>query len=125
MFWFRDISKTKLVSLTLHENKNDCPRYYLQAVYEVEDERGLHKLTIPRIALPVTNGGPTITIESGHFGDEVATIDIGFGEVLLYKHEGAYAVTELLEEKVHDMTVEDIEKKLGYKVRVVSDNKKE
>lgn len=125
MFQFGRIDKTKLVSLTLHEDKNGYPRYYLQAVYEVENECGVHKVTFPRIVLPVVNSFPIITIEQSHFFDEIATIDIGFGELPMHKDEGSYAVAELLKEKVHDMTIEDIEKELGYKIRVVSDDKKE
>lgn len=125
MLPFKGTDKTKLVSLTLHEDKNGYPRYYLQAVYEVENERGVHKVTFPRIILPVINSFPSIIIKHGHFDDEVATIDIGFGEMPMHKEEGAYAMAELLEEKVHDLTIEDIEKKLGYKIRVVSDSKKE
>lgn len=125
MFSFKGTDKAKLVSLTLHEDKNCYPRYYLRAVYKVEDERGVHMVTFPRIILPVVSSFPAIVIEHGHFDDEVATVDIGFGEMPMHKEDGVYVVAELLKEKVHDMTIADIEKQLGYKIRVVSDNKKE
>ena len=60
----------------------------------------------------------------GYFGDD-CTIDMGFGPCMVTKggRANVYFTETVIEEKTHEMTLDEIEKKLGYKVKIV--NKKE
>lgn len=114
----------KLVDLQLHkEEKDNSVFYYLSATYQYENDRGVYEATIPKIHLPIAYHGEPImrTSVSRYPYHEDNTIDIGFGEVAILKDDtGAMFYERLIKEKIYDMTIDEIEKKLGYKVRVVS-----
>lgn len=104
-----------LKSLTLIK-END--RYYLSAVYLVEDDNGTWELSYPRIELTINkNFAPLLSADC----DEIV-INLGFGNLPLREiRENTYAEKKLIEEKIHDMTVSEIEKALGYKVRIIEE----
>lgn len=108
-----------LKSLTLIK-END--RYYLSAVYRVEDDNGTWELSYPRIELTINKKFlPLLRAEYGTSFNEVV-IDLGFGDLPLKEiGKGVYAEKKLIEEKIHDMTVSEIEKALGYKVRIIGE----
>ena len=112
--------KNYLKDLQLHKDKDGD--YYLSAVYITEDKRGIYETTIPHICLPLTNHA-VINIPCGDiYFKPTPTVDIGLGELFMDQDEnGHYHVVRTIEEKVHNMTLSEIEKKLGYKVRVVSE----
>lgn len=113
---------------------------YLKLVYEYEDDRGIHELIIPKIDLEIrTDCLPTINCDSclGHMDilnyyinrytdtfilsrDDVAVRKNG---VTLICENAAY-VKNTLKEKPQEMTLAEIEKKLGYKVELVSEDSK-
>lgn len=95
--------------------------YYLCAQYEVENDKGVWLETYPRIVLDVNlNRIPEMVVKDDN-GFYSCEIDIGFGKThLLPDAKGSYIVRELIEEKVHEMTLDEIEKKLGYKVKIVN-----
>lgn len=115
-------------------------RLYLKLVYEYEDEHGVYELIIPKLdleirtdCLPIINryfyGGPMnildcyINRDSDTFNllrDDVAVKKNG----VTLKFEKAAFVTNTLKEKPHEMTIADIEKKLGYKVKLISEDSK-
>lgn len=109
----------KLKSLTLIE-END--KYYLSAVYRVEDDNGTWELSYPRIELTINKKfAPLLSAEYGT-GCNDFVIDLGFGDLPLREiRKGVYAEKKLIEEKIHDMTVSEIEKALGYKVRIIEE----
>lgn len=96
--------------------------YFGKAVYQVEDERGIWEETYPRIHLPILQSThPEIDIEYGIIGD-IATIDLGFGKLPLKMDDTkSYAEIKLVKEKVYDMTIAEIEKKLGYRIKIVDE----
>ena len=99
--------------------------YYLSATYHHENEKGIYDVIIPKIHLLIRKE-PIIKIPLQRYGryEEVSTIDLGFGDCTICKDaDGIMYMEKLIEEKMHDMTLDEIEKKLGFKVRVV--NKKE
>lgn len=119
------MSKYELKDLQLHkETINDNAEvYYLSAIYEYEDDCAVHEVVIPRIILPINDP----IIKRSHtrytYSSSDNTIDIGFGDLTMAWDEslGYIYYDKIIEEKVYDMTLEEIEKKLGYKVRVVSE----
>lgn len=114
-------ANVKLTSLTFNK---DSSGYYLSAKYRVEDQYSIRELDIPKIRLRVRPD----KIELREHGDFYRTVEanIGFGWLPL-NHNGTvdevYFTETVLEEKTHEMTLDEIEKKLGYKVKIV--NRKE
>ncbi len=120
------MKKYNLVDLQLHkvELMKDVVTYYLSAVYRYETNCGVYEVDIPHIELPLWNDF-NMKNEFGYYGPCCHTINIGFGDLPMRsdKH-GNMFYEKLIEEKIHDMTLDEIEKKLGYKVRVVSEKKR-
>lgn len=118
-----------LTDLQLLKDKDnyDVERCYLKAVYEKVTKYKRERITIPRILLPINTGEPIIKkgLSGGIYPD--VTVDIGFGDLPvdyvttepISRQKGA-VITEILEEYPQKMTLEEIEKKLGYKVELVS-----
>ena len=118
--------KERLKSLRLYsEFNNGGISYFLKAVYEIENDYVKKEIVIPKILLPIcepehvirkTTSYPSLKIDIPH------TIDIGFGDLPLmaddHKH---YFYENVIEEYPQKMTLSEIEKKLGYKVEIVSE----
>lgn len=112
--------KYKLKDLQLYKEEDG---YYLAAIYHHENDKGIYEVTIPKIHLFIMKE-PIMKIPLQRYGryEEAPTIDLGFGDCDICKDKNDHLFTEkLIEEKVHDLTLSEIEKKLGYKVRVVSE----
>lgn len=113
------MQRSDLTKLELYQ-EDGC--YYLRAEYEVEDDHRLQKYTIPKISLPIRRE-PVINedvldypIPRYH-----STISLGFAELEILKGDDGYLYKcETIKEYPQKMTLEEIEKKLGYKVEVVS-----
>lgn len=112
------MSKEYLKDLKLNKDEYG---YYLTAVYIEENDKGIYEHTVPHIDLPISNY-PSIETTFGDYIRPEQLIDIGFGKLNMGKDErGRASVTRTIKEKVHDLTIGEIEKKLGYKVRIVSE----
>ena len=111
------------------ELKKDERGYYLTAKYRVEDQHSIREVDIPKIRLNLNKEVVSIKTMHDPFGcHRVAHIDLGFGELPLdwdvNKDGQSYLFTEkILEEKYTEMTMDEIEKKLGYKVKIVNKKK--
>ena len=100
---------------------------YMKLVYEYTDDKGTHKVTIPRLDFPYElTRIPTIHTEM------FRTISLD-SDVVLWPHtvdtkEGpvtdACYLDELIIPKAHKMTIEEIEKKLGHPIQIVSSKEK-
>lgn len=95
--------------------------YFAHIVYRYEDEKGLWELTVPKLHIPLQPY--SFKIETDNAG---GTMDIGSGKWRMYPVDmDVYARKVLIEEKIHDMTVEEIEEELGYRVRIVKGEEKD
>lgn len=116
----------KLTNLILD---HDDTGYFLSATYRLESESDVRELNIPRIRLPIKSNDLTIKDTRGIscWNDRHMVADLGFGFLTMgcLERDGHYVYfTEtVIEEKTHEMTLDEIEKKLGYKVKII--NKKE
>lgn len=118
-----------LKDLQLYKDKDEynIERYYLKAIYEKVTKYKKERVTIPKILLPVNTGEPIIKqeISDNRYSDN--TIDIGFGylpvqyDIIEPRNmtKGTMLI-EVLEEYPQKMTMEEIEKRLGHKVEIVS-----
>lgn len=108
----------RLKDLQLHKDPQ-WESYYLSAVYTSDEQDGLYEIRIPRIELPVRFGMPDIIISMACGCEVERTIDLGFGELTMPKP----FIKKLIKSKVREMTMADIEKELGCKVKIVSEDK--
>ena len=115
------IKDSKLTKLELYSENDE---YYLRAEYEVIYTHRKTKLTIPKIKLPLFNNPliPTGVINlDSMYTKPTREVNIGFGELEMCNDQKDYFMyEEVLEEYAQKMTVDEIEKKLGYKVEIVS-----
>lgn len=130
----------KTHKLTNIELVEDDGQYYLSVEYLIEDANRIKKLTIPRVEIPFNSKViPEITEEYdeeyweiGRFGERLCrwpethwAIKTGYGNTMkIAKLDGISYTVETIKEKEHEMTIEEIEKKLGYKIKIVSGDKK-
>lgn len=112
-----NMTTEKLTDLKLGKDKDG---YFLTAKYLREDDHTVTEVTIPKLLLPIRNY-PNVECEHGYFG-LVYRIDIGFGELVACKDDKLGHFSEkVVKEKVTEMTLAEVEKKLGYKVKIVSE----
>ena len=101
-------------------------KYYLKAILFHEDKKGFYEITVPKIKFPITN--PTsINTESTYdiwYGNQTtAHIDFGFGGLeIMPNNSGLFYTATCIEEKVHKMSLAEIEKELGYKIELKKEN---
>lgn len=110
---------------------NEDGVFYLHAEYIQETDRYIKRIIIPNILLPVS-GDFVVRTPLVRTYENDKTIDIGFGDLPLRRgevfHKGerfkdVYSV-EYIEEKkqvAKKMTLSEIEKKLGHKFELVSE----
>lgn len=109
------------------------PRLYLSVTYDYKNSTGTHRVTIPKIYIPLENG---FNIDSSeiYYGIDGYSQTIVLRERYLLvcrsectdsrgvKHENVCMIDEIIESaKPKKMTVADIEKRLGYKIEIVSE----
>lgn len=104
---------------------------YLKLVYEYEDSYGIHELTIPQVEFPFGSRlGLTYICENNpelqRLSIRLCTVG-DFANVYLYdtkSNDGlVYYVDKIVKRKPKKMTLEEIERELGYKVEIVSSRK--
>lgn len=98
--------------------------YCLNITYRVEDDKKVQDFNIPRLQLPIVSNRFRIRTErDGYYEDYVA--DIGLGEMKMLPTYGTgggprYTITTA-KTKTKEMTLDEIEKKLGHKVKIVNE----
>ena len=104
---------------------------YLKLVYEYEDSYGIHELTIPQVEFPFGNRLNLIYIHENNPALRRLSIRLctegDVTNVYLYdtkSYDGSvYYVDKIVKHKPKKMTIEEIERELGYKVEIVSSRK--
>ena len=106
---------------------------YLQLVYQYEDDVGIHELTIPQVEFPFRNRlNFKHTHETNPALKKVSIRLCTNGDIVnVYLHDTksddgmVYYLDKIIKYKPKKMTIEEIEKKLGYKIEIVSRKKEE
>ena len=104
---------------------------YLKLVYEYEDSHGIHELTIPQVEFPFGNRLNLIYIHENNPALQRLFIHLCTeGDVTnVYLHDTksydglVYYTDKIIKHKPKKMTLEEIERELGYKVEIVSSRK--
>lgn len=123
-----DIKLTK--AILRKEYKSD--EYTLDLTYTLDSPMMIKELHIPRVVIPLNTNFIKINryddfqhddFQSCHITQDYF-VDLGFGEMRLSPDvNGAAFTIKTVKEKTKEMTLEEIEKKLGHKVKIV--NKKD
>jgi hypothetical protein len=97
--------------------------YYLNLTYQHEDDKAVYETNIPRVYLPInTYGFDYAEFDFGIHSTKERVIDIGFGELkIIPDKKDSFLVIEVVETKTKEMTIEEIEKILGHKVKIVGE----
>lgn len=111
----------KLKDLQLYKELND--KYYLSAVFDQEDETGFYEISVPKILFPIApNCSMDVDTNTTIFGDRYDYVAVDFGIVRLYAEPFDYKknfyTKKLISEKTHEMTLEEIERELGYRIKL-------
>lgn len=123
--YFYGSTNTKKIELTdLTLNKDDIG-YYLTAKFKVEDEHSIREAKFPKIRLNINESRLSVKTETSDYDlRDYAWADIGFGMLPLdYEIVDGLKVAyteKILEEKYTEMTLDEIEKKLGHKIKIVN-----
>ena len=108
-----------LKDLQLYKENN---KYYLSALLDQETKNGYYEVSVPRIRLPISFDCHINCETDTYFGvpHHTVTIDLGFGDLYVepFDDDNNYYTEKCLEEKVHEMTLAEIEKELGYKIKL-------
>ena len=107
--------KVDLVDLTLGR---DGIGYYLSPKYRVETEKNVREIYIPKARLKVNLH--CVGLELNTFTNNYNCNLIPGGLELYADSEGHVYYDTVVEEKVYELSLEEIEKRLGYKVKIVS-----
>ena len=104
---------------------------YLKLVYEYEDSHGVHELTIPQVEFPFGNRLNLFYIHGNN--PELQRLSIRLcteGNVAnVYLHDTksydglVYYTDKIIKHKPKKMTIEEIERELGYKVEIINSRK--
>lgn len=112
--------------------------WFMRLEYEYEDNRGKHLVTLPKVDFPCSlwyapnvdfcNCMVTFGLEESASIEISESLNLHKGSVtdpLTNKTINALYTDIIVEPKIHDLTLNEIEKKLGYKIRIVADTKGE
>lgn len=123
------MQKHELKNIELYEEDND---YYLRLKYILEDDYKIQELEIPKVWIPFCKDGNPILNHSFNPRSIRGECKLVTGyecELELKPHKDPrkdcifYTYT-ILKEKPQEMTLAEIEEKLGYKVKIVSEDGK-
>lgn len=122
----------KLVDATAYQDENGT--WYMGLRYRYEDESGIHERYYPKVEFPFFCGKlPPEEFSSDRFGRDELTISLFTNEVAVFRGNFLNPVTGRMTHDVciidnlvkpaapaHEMTIEEIEKELGYKIKIIN-----
>lgn len=122
------IHNRKLKDATLTKvEKRYGTQYRLCLVYEEKDNLGnLHEITLEDVPLPLCD---CFTITEQCYEPDILSktiINVGYGDVPAFKWDTRTKMTDTIVKYAppKEMTLEEIEEKLGHKVKIVSGEEK-
>lgn len=130
----RDIKNIRLKESEVTYDK-ETHELYLRMVYEYEAKDGVHELHIPKMRLGIF--GDKLPVIGREYMSNIWRAGCGLHEFQLYeadfevpdkngnlqKLNERYFADVLVKENPVEMTLEEIEKEIGYKIKIVSEKK--
>lgn len=115
-----DNANVELKDVKLIKN---CYGYCLDVTYHIEDAAKIRELHIPYLQLPLSLDRVKIRNEQGMYHNRYIA-ECGLSEVKMFgtvaANIGECFTIKTIKEKTKEMTLEEIEKKLGHKVKIVN-----
>lgn len=120
----------KLLDAVTYQDVNGT--WYVELKYEYVDDSGIHIRYYPKVEFPFFCGKlPPEEFSSDRFGRNELTIGLLTKEVAVFRgnfwnpHSGQMmhnicVADNLIKPAVHEMTIEEIEKELGYKIKIIN-----
>lgn len=107
----------------------EAGQFYLKLVYIIDDDARIRRITIPKAKLPLNRSFvPEVSSEYRSIRDfnKSFFVRAGYDNCILPLEsvEGVCYKEEILKEKTRKLTVSEIERKLGYKIEIVSEDSK-
>lgn len=127
MIFGSEVETTKVVLV------REKDKYYLNVTGKYEDNTGVYEVKIPRVRLPIEKfitRTETVNEYNSLYASCVNLCSIQLSSFdPLYRHSDydlpvlpfESATVEQIEKKYKEMTLEEIEKKLGYPIKIVSE----
>lgn len=118
----------ELKDIQLYEENGN---YYLRLKYLCEDDTSIFEMEIPKVDIRFNkNIYPSLNYSRYRDDREECTLSNFRGSLQVHPGETSEAnhvfyTIKTLEEKHIELTVSEIEKRLGYKIKIVSEDKKE
>lgn len=101
--------------------------YYIDVTYIYENDRVIKEVHFPKVPMPITEWTGDVNKEIIRrpysdicFGSTKYSIKLGELLMPLEPINGIAYSEKVIEEKTQEMTIEEIEKRLGYKIKVVA-----
>lgn len=130
------VKNTKLLDAVAYTDDNDT--WYMELKYQYEDASGVHVRYYPKVEFPFFCGTlPPEEFSSDRFGHDKLTIGLFTNEVAVFRGNfwnpvigqtmnDVCVIDNLVESAApaHEMTIEEIEKELGIRVKIVNKEKK-
>lgn len=117
IFYDKNFQNIKLKNVSLNENINTdgTKQFYLSLTYIYQDnKKNIHKINIPKINLSLEN--PSLNLLSSNY----PKIDFGDMNFVIEKNEKGEILTDkIIKYHYEEMTIEEIQEKLGYKIKIV------
>ena len=114
--------KNRKVSIKNIKLVKDGGGYAIDVTYTIETPERIEELHIPRAKLFINPEKVSILAERDFlYGDTGHVANLGFGNTPLRQVNGVAYTIKTIKEKTKEMTLEEIEKKLGHKVKIVSE----
>lgn len=115
-------SNCKLTDIQFFEENG---QYFFRLKYRYEDDRSVSEIMIPKLCIPIAIDRLIISKEK-LWSDYTYTADIGFGHcymcAVMVNGESTVYAEKIIKEKTKEMTVSEIEKQLGYKIKIISED---
>lgn len=122
IFYNENFQNIKLKDASLNENINTdgTKQFYLSLTYIYQDnKKNIHKIDIPKINLSLEN--PSLNLLSSNY----PKIDFGDMNFVIEKNEKGEILTDkIIKYHYEEMTIEEIQEKLGYKIKIVDKKEK-
>lgn len=97
--------------------KEDEGKYYINLSMIVESDISVDRLKI-KLELPINNKCVMLKSDINIYGRKEFFVDLGFGDLRCVDDKVEY---ENIRKKEYEMTLTEIERKLGYKIKLVSE----
>lgn len=101
-------------------------KYYIDVTYICEDDHVIEEVNIPKMRIPLEQWTGDVDIEYSGSPSNPPTYRARLGNLSLPLSGNAFDMPyteKIIKEKATEMTIEEIEKKLGYRVKIVSNKK--